>query len=124
MDEQKREGFNFEKLLVYQKALDYVDFVYELTDKFPKSEIFGMTSQFNRAACSIPLNIGEGSGGTTAEFKNFIRISFRSLNECVVCSTIAKRRKYITEKQNDKSRKQLLEITRMLSGLRNSLGNK
>lgn len=83
-----------------------------------------MTSQFNRAASSIPLNIGEGSGGTVSEFKNFIRISFRSLNECVVCSTIVRRREYITDEQNYKSRESLQELIRMLSGLRNSLPNK
>ncbi len=117
-----RNDFNFEKLHVYQKALNFIDFGYEVTEKnFPKNEIFGLTSQFRRASCSIALNIGEGSGGTTAEFKNFIRISFRSLNECVVCTTIAKRRKFITEEQNENSRQMLQEMIRMLSGLRNSL---
>jgi four helix bundle protein len=121
MDKEQREKFNFENLLVYQKALDYVDFVYLLTEKFQKDEIFGLTSQFKRASNSIALNIGEGSGGTTNEFKNFIRISYRSVNECVVCTTIAKRRKFINEEQSQGSRERLLELTRMLSGLKNSL---
>lgn len=124
MIKKEREIFNFEKLVVYQKALDYVDYVYTLTNKFPKEEIFGLSSQFKRAANSIALNIGEGSGGTTNEFRNFIRISFRSLNERVVCTTLASRRKFITDSEQDKSRKLLLEITRMLSGLRNSLNSK
>ena len=121
MNNGHRDKFNFESLLVYQKALDYIDFVYLMTSKFPKDEVFGLTSQFKRASNSIALNIGEGSGGTIPEFKNFIRISYRSLNECVVCTTIAKRRNYITEKQNQESREKLLEITRMLSGLKKSL---
>ena len=121
MSKEQRDKFNFENLLVYQKALDYIDFVYGVTDKFPQHEIFGLTSQFRRAANSIALNIGEGSGGTVSEFKNFIRISFRSLNECVVCSSIAIRRKYMSETENQNSRERLLELTRMLSGLRNSL---
>jgi four helix bundle protein len=124
MEKSNRDFFNFEKLLVYQKALNYIDFVYTLTEKFPKEEIFNLTSQFKRAANSIALNIGEGSGGTPKEFRNFIRISFPSLNECVVCSTPAIRRNFITNEQNEKSREQLLEITRMLSGLRNSLPDK
>lgn len=119
--DKERTKFNFEKLQVYQKALDYIDFVYTLTEKFPKEEIFGLASQFKRASNSIALNIGEGSGGTPNEFKNFIRISYRSLNECVVCTTIAKRRKYITENQELNSRERLLELTRMLSGLKKSL---
>lgn len=121
MGKEIRDKFNFESLVVYQKSLDYVDFVYSLTSNFPKDEVFGLTSQFKRAAVSISLNIGEGSGGTTPEFRNFIRISYRSLNECVVCSTIARRRDYITEKQLQESRNKLLEITRMLSGLKKSL---
>ena len=115
------EMFNFEKLLVYQKALNYVDFVYTVTDKFPKDEIFGLTAQFKRASYSIALNLGEGSGGTTNEFKNFIRISFRSLNECVVCTTIASRRKFISNEQEEDSRAMLVEMAKMLSGIRNSL---
>jgi four helix bundle protein len=115
------EQFNFERLKVYQKALDYIDFAYLITDSFPKEEIFGLTSQLRRAACSVALNLGEGSGGTKAEFKNFIRISFRSVNECVVCSTIAQRRNYIKKELEISSRKQLAEIGKMLSGLRNSL---
>lgn len=121
MSKEVRDKFNFENLVVYQKSLDYVDFVYSLTSNFPKDEVFGLTSQFKRAAVSISLNIGEGSGGTVPEFRNFIRISYRSLNECVVCSTIARRRDYITEKQLQESRTKLLEITRMLSGLTKSL---
>ncbi len=121
MSDKSRDSFSFENLLVYQKSLDYIDFVYTLVLQFPKDEIFGLTSQYRRAANSIALNIGEGSGGTKNEFKNFIRIAFRSLNECVVCTTVAKRRNYINEADNQNSRNQLLEITRMLSGLRNSL---
>jgi four helix bundle protein len=120
-DMEKFEVFGFEKLLVYQKALDYVDLVYSLTCKFPKDEIFGLTSQFKRAANSIALNIGEGSGGTKNEFANFIRISYRSMEECVVCTTLAHRRKFINEKQLTESRAKLLEIAKMLSGLRKSI---
>ena len=121
MGTDKFEKFGFENLIVYQKALDYVDLVYQLTDKFPKDEIFGLTSQFKRAANSIALNIGEGSGGTKNEFANFIRISYRSMEECVVCTSLAQRRKFINDKQFMESRTKLLEIAKMLSGLRKSM---
>jgi four helix bundle protein len=124
MEKENSELFNFEKLLVYQKTLDYIDFVYTLTAKFPKAEVFSLTSQFNRAANSIALNIGEGSGGTKNEFINFIRIAYRSLNECVVCSTLSLRRNYITPQENQELRIKLLEISKMLSGLKNSLSSK
>ncbi len=124
MEKKNRNIFNFEKLLVYQKILDYIDFVYMITEKFPKEERYNLTDQFRRASCSMTLNLGEGSAGTTKEFKNFIRISFRSLNECVVCATVSQRRKYITHEEDENVRERLQEITRMLSGLRNSLPSK
>jgi four helix bundle protein len=113
--------FNFEKLVTYQKSLDYVDFVYNTTEQFPKIEQFSLTDQFRRASVSIALNIGEGSSGTKKEFINFIRISNRSLRECVVCTSIAYRRKYIDEKTHNHSRAQLVEIAKLNSGLLNSL---
>jgi four helix bundle protein len=116
--------FNFENLIVYQKAINFIDYVYDLTNKFPKSETYNLISQFNRAATSIALNIGEGSGGTEKDFVNFIRISFKSLNECIVCSTIALRRNYISLSENEECRKRLSEISKMLSGLSKSLKNK
>lgn len=124
MTKKERVIFNFEKLLVYQKSVDFIDFVYSMTDTFPKSEMYNLTSQFNRAATSIALNMGEGSGGTKKDFINFIRISYKSLNECIVCSTLALRRKYITNENDDECRDRLSEISRMLSGLSKSLQNK
>lgn len=53
--------FDFEKLKVYQRALDYVDFFYSTSKKFPKEELFSLTDQFRRAATSICLNIAEGT---------------------------------------------------------------
>ena len=50
----------FEDLIVWQKAHKYVLSIYEITEKFPKSEMFGLTSQMRRAAISIPANIAEG----------------------------------------------------------------
>ncbi len=69
--------FNFEELLVYQKSLNFIDYAYDIKRKFPKEETFRLTSQFIRAANSIALNIADGSGGTKAEFHNFLRISKR-----------------------------------------------
>ena len=113
--------FNFEKLNVYQKALDYIDFVYEITSKLPQHEVYNLTSQFRRAACSIALNIGEGEGGTKKEFSNFLRISRRSIRECVVCTTISFRRKYIQNDIELESRERLAKIAKMNIGLDKSL---
>ena len=115
------EKFHFEDLAVYKKALDYIDFVYELSARFPSFERFALSNQFQRAAASIALNLAEGSGGTKLEFQQFIKIARRSVRESVVCTTIAVRRRYITSDQNNESRILCIELSKMLSGLLNSV---
>src|SRR4030066_2467328 len=88
MDEER---FDFENLKVYQKALEYVDFVYENTKHFPKTEIFSLIDQFKRASISICLNIVEGSGGSKPEFNQFLKIARRSVRECIAISEISYR---------------------------------
>ena len=113
--------FNFEELVVYQKSLNFIDLVYAITKKFPREEEYRITSQFIRAANSIALNIADGSGGTKAEFKNFLRISKRSTHECVVCITIAFRQKFIPAEVELDCRIKLVEISKMLNGLIKSI---
>jgi len=116
--------FNFEDLKVYQKSLNFVDMVYEITDDFPKEEVYRLSSQYIRAAISISLNIAEGSGDTDKQFNRYLQISGNSVKECVVCSTIATRRKYITEAQDKKTREKLVELSKMTSSLQKYLKNK
>ena len=74
---------SFEDLLVWQKAHAFVLIVYRLTGVFPKHEIFGLTSQFRRAAVSIPANIAEGFRRRGASDKaRFFNIAQASLEEC------------------------------------------
>jgi four helix bundle protein len=115
------EQFKFEGLLVYQKSLDYIDFVHTLTPQFPAYEQRELGSQFRRASSSVSLNIGEGEGGTTKEYLSFLRIARRSVRECVVCTTVAHRRKYINDSSMLQSRAKAIEISRMLSGLMASI---
>jgi len=116
--------FNFEDLKVYQKALNFTDFTYELTSGFPSSERFGLSSQFNRAAVSIALNTSEGSGDTDSQFHRFLQIAEDSVRECVTCSTIALRRNYISIVENNKARVLLLEILKMIRRLQRYLKSK
>lgn len=91
-------GFKFEKLLIWQKSMDLGEEINELAHRFPKDEIYNLSSQIRRAVDSIALNISEGSiGQTNPEFKRFMGYSIRSLAEVVTCLHKAKRRKYITE---------------------------
>lgn len=74
---------SYKDLLVWQRGMDLVTQVYLLTARFPKEENFGLKSQVQRAAISIPSNIAEGQarGGSSAEFGRFIRIALGSLAE-------------------------------------------
>ncbi len=91
-------AFKFEKLIVWQKAVDLADFVHMLVKKFPKDELYILTSQIKRAADSVSLNIAEGSTGqTNPEFKRFLGIALRSNIEVVGCIYLGKRRGYINE---------------------------
>ena len=114
-------SFDFEELLVYQKALDFVAVVYKATKRLPADERFGLSSQFQRAATGICLNIAEGSGGTKTEFRHYVRIAVRSVRECVAIAEVATKVDYFNRKQREYLRGHLAELARMLTGLHKSL---
>lgn len=113
--------FTFEDLKVYQCALNFVDKVYAVTEKYPSTEKFNLTSQFQRASVSISLNIAEGNGSTFKDNLKYLGIASRSLKECVVCTTISLRRTYLDKSTHDELRADLAEMSRMLSGLKNHM---
>jgi four helix bundle protein len=115
------EKFDFENLKVYQKALEYVDFVYKITKGFPKTEIFSLIDQLKRASISICLNIAEGSGGSKPEFNQFLKIARRSVRECIAISEISYRQNFISSETKQQSRSFCSELSRMITGLINSL---
>lgn len=115
--------FKFEDLKVYQKALSFVDVVYQISNSFPKEENYRLTSQFIRAAISIALNIAEGSGDTNPQFSRFLQIALGSVKECVVCVTIAKNQKYISTKEESNLREKREELSKMISSLQKYLKN-
>jgi four helix bundle protein len=114
-------GFNFEELDVYNKAIDFVSNIYTLTKNFPKDEMFGLTSQLRRAAVSIPSNISEGSARTKKEFSRFIDIARGSVLECVTLLHISVKQRHLDEQKYDELRGNLTELSKMLSGLKNSV---
>ena len=88
--------FKFEKLIIWQRAMNLGDDIDIMSDSFPKKEMFNLSSQIRRAADSIALNISEGSiGQSNPEQRKFIGYSIRSLAEVVTCLHKAKRREYI-----------------------------
>jgi len=116
--------FDFESLELYKKSLDYVDFVYEITNHFPNNELFGLTSQYNRAATSISLNTAEGYGETIPLALKYLKTVRGSIRECLACSTIAFRRKYIDEQKYHQSRTFLTELSKLAAGYKIYLNNK
>ena len=68
-------------LNVWKLAIEFVTSIYKMTDKFPKSELYGLTSQIRRTSVSIPSNIAEGSARNhNKEFIQFLYIALSSLN--------------------------------------------
>ncbi|MBU0647821.1 four helix bundle protein [Patescibacteria group bacterium] len=109
---------SYRDLLVWKKSMKLVIAIYRMTKYFPKSEIYGLTSQIRRCAVSIPSNIAEGrSRGSTKEFKKFIQISFGSGAELETQLQIAQYLKYGQIKHYSYINKLLSEIMKMLNSL-------
>lgn len=117
MKEQK-----FRKLEVWIKAMDFVEEVYRLTNKFPTKEMYGLISQLNRSATSIALNIAEGSGaGSDNEFCRFLNIALRSAYEAMCGIEVAVRLNYCSTKEADVLLKDCDTVCAMISGLKRKL---
>src|SRR3989344_2305450 len=106
---------SYKELIVWQRAVDLVVAVYELTDKFPREEVFGLSSQMKRAAVSIPSNIAEGRfRGTRKDFLNFVRVAYGSGAELETQVEIAKRLSKIANLDYTKVNELLTEVMKML----------
>ncbi len=91
-------AFRFETLDIWRRAIEYCQRVYEISKRFPKSELYVLTSDLNRAAVSVPSNIAEGSGSeTNREFKRYLNIAVKWVFETVSQLHIAKIRRYIAQ---------------------------
>lgn len=119
MTDTDNSNSGFEHLLVWQKSHEFVLNTYNMTLTFPDSEKFGLTSQFRRAAVSIPANIAEGYGKRSAADKaRFYNIAQSSLNECRYYLRLAKDLGYAeTHSHNN----QLNEIGKMLRSYTNKV---
>jgi four helix bundle protein len=111
---------NYRDLIAWQRAMDLVEAVYCLTQRFPKEEIYGLTAQIRRAVVSIPSNIAEGEGRESRnDFLRFLSIAHGSLREVETQLHIAVRLRYVRDE--DVVETQLLcdETGRILRGLMN-----
>ena len=116
------EEYKFQKLQVYQLALAYVDSIYVLAMQLPDKERFNLSSQVERAATSIVLNIAEGSTGQSdAEQNRFLGLALRSYLETIACLDLINRRAYIAAEDLSALREQGHQLFIKLSAFRKSL---
>ncbi len=113
---------NFRKLDIWTKSMNLVTEIYQLTNTFPNHERFGLMSQMQRAAVSIPTNIAEGSAKTSnKDFAQFLEISIGSLLELETEITIALNLKYIDSLIFENIQNKIIELQKMITGFKNKL---
>jgi len=113
---------NYRDLRVWQSGMDLVVMVYELSDKFPAKEMYGLTSQIRRAAVSVPSNIAEGhTRESTQEYLHHLSIAQASLAEVETQIEIAFRLKYCAQDELDKTLTHSTSLGKQLYSLRNAL---
>ncbi len=113
---------SYRELKVWQAAMRLAQECYHVTKKFPREEMFGLTSQIRRSAASVPANIAEGQGRqSTKEFLNFLSMARGSLMEVETHLELSHRVGLIPKPALDKLLSLTNEISRMLNGLRTSL---
>ncbi len=116
---------HYRQLIVWQKAMELVGLVYDMSDDFPSEERFGLTSQVRRAVVSVASNIAEGQGrNSTREFINHLSISYGSLMETETQTLVAEMRSYSTPEKRGQVMDKAAEVGRLINGLSNSLGRK
>jgi four helix bundle protein len=113
---------NFRSLQVWQKSIDLAVIIYKVTSKFPKDELYGITSQMRRCSVSISSNIAEGAGrNSKQDFRRFLNIAYSSACELETQLIISNKLKYVTGKQNKMIFNLIEEIQKMLYGLTKTL---
>ncbi|AZA53186.1 four helix bundle protein [Chryseobacterium sp. G0201] len=113
---------NFKELLVWQKSINFVTEIYRTTESFPKDETFGLKSQIRRASVSIPSNIAEGnSRRSKPDYLQFLKISRGSCAEVETQLIISKNLNFLNENEYLQLNQNIIEISKMLNGLINSL---
>jgi four helix bundle protein len=116
--------FRFERLTVWQKAIELFEAVDTLVERLPRRVRFGLADQIHRAALSISSNIAEGSGRETpAEMRHFYTTAKASTFELVSLSIVCWRRKFFTDDQYSEVYRRAEEIARMLTALKKRPGS-
>ncbi len=109
---------DYTDLVAWQRAMDLVEAVYDLTGRFPRHELYGLTSQARRAAVSVAANIAEGQGRRTSkEFVHALSVAHGSLRELETLLRVAERLRYIDAGVCDRLLGEASETGKVLVGL-------
>ena len=115
---------SYRDLVAWHKAMTLVEAIHLETASWPSEERFGLVSQVRRAAVSVPANIAEGSGRSgSAEMRHFLSVAHGSLCEAQTHLEIAGRLGFLEPTTSRRRFDQCIEISRVINGLRRSLGH-
>ncbi|MDP4202334.1 MAG: four helix bundle protein [Bacteroidota bacterium] len=113
---------NFKKLAIWTKSVEFVTDIYKITNTFPSHERFGLISQLQRAAVSVPTNISEGSAKTSnKDFARFLEISLGSTFELETELLVSLNLSYIDVEEYNRLQEKLSELQKMIIGFKNNL---
>jgi four helix bundle protein len=116
---------SYQNLKVWQKSFELTVLIYNLTNNFPKNEVFGLTSQIKRSSLSVVSNIAEGSSRlTTKEFVRFLSMAYGSTVELHTQILLANKLKYISEQDLVRVEDILIQIRKMINALIRVLATK
>lgn len=116
---------DYKKLDVWEKSMEIVKDIYNLTDSFPDAEKFGLISQMRRSAVSIPSNIAEGAGrNTDKEFNNYLSVALGSAFELETQVLLSVRLNFTEEQNIKKTLSDLDSICRMIHSLKKRITGK
>ena len=122
MNKKPLKSRSFRDLDVWKLSIEFVKHIYQITKKFPNSEIYGLTAQLRRSAISIPSNIAEGQGrNSLKEFKQFLAFALGSLAELETQLIIANEIKYLAGEEAFPLLTDLDVIRKMIKALSSSL---
>ena len=107
---------NFKNLKIWMLSMEIAADIHKLSLDFPKNEVYGLVSQMNRAAVSMPSNIAEGSNRGNIHFKHFLNISLGSSFELQTQLLIANQNKYITDEKTIEIENKIIEFQKMTAG--------
>ena len=113
---------NYRELKIWQRSIEFVVKIYEVSAGFPKEERYGLTAQLRSCSVSVPSNISEGAGrGTNRQFKRFLEISMGSINEAQTQIELAYRINYLKKEIYESLVDEALQIYKMILTFYNSL---